>query len=274
MTGIGVFTKTFERDSAKDVLLAVKNYGFEVAHFNFASVGLEAMPEDIPPAVIQEIRSAIDETSIRLVGVSATFNMAYPDPKVREEGIRRFKKIATVCPELQVPLISLCSGSRNRQDKWAFHPDNETSAAWTDMVRVMEALVMVAEQNDIYLGIEPELANIVSSPLKAFELINEMQTDRIKIILDPANLSEKSLPDQIKSIILSALDLLHPFLAMAHAKDRTNSGNFAPPGKGVIPFEFMLNAFAERNLDIPLVAHGFSEKEATGVANYLKSINE
>lgn len=272
MIQVGVFAKIFERSSILDVLQSVRDSGFESAHFNFAAIGFEDMPEEITPEIIEQIKSAILDTSIPLIGISATFNMADPDAHIRLNGLKRLEKIAGICSVIDIPLISLCSGSRNIRDKWAPHPDNNSPEAWKDMVNTLETAILIAEKNDVYLGVEPELANVINSPLKAFELITEMQTDRIKIIFDPANLFEKASTKEIKSTISFALDLLHPFLGMAHAKDRTSSGQFTAPGLGIIPFDFLFECLQSQNLNIPIVAHGFSEKEAKAVAQYLKSI--
>lgn len=272
MIQVGVFAKIFQRRTAHDVLQNVRDCGFESAHFNFAAIGLEDMPEEIIPETIEQIKSATRDLGIPLVGISGTFNMAHPDSHVRSTGLKRLEKMAQICPETGIPLISLCSGSRNARDKWAPHPDNNSSEAWKDVLKTLETAILIAERNDVYLGIEPELANVINTPLKAFELITEMQTDRIKIIFDPANLFEKATPKEIKSTISSAFDLLHPFLIMAHAKDRSSNGQFTAPGLGTIPFDFLFECLQSQNINIPVVAHGFSEKEAKAAAQYLKSI--
>lgn len=272
MMRLGIFAKTYPGKTALEVLQKVKEAGFEVTHFNFAALGMEDMPKEISPAIIEELHAAMEETGIPVVGISGTFNMAHPDPGVRQIGLQRLEVIAAASHQLNIPMISLCTGSRNAVDKWAPHPDNQSTGAWRDMIRSMEKAILIAEENNIYLGVEPELANVVHSPLKAFELITEMQTDRIKIILDPANLFEKSTPDQVKSLISSALDLLGPFVIMAHAKDRDQPGAFVPPGQGIIPFEFLIRQMQIRKMDVPLVAHGFSAHEALAVSTYLKSL--
>ena len=267
---IGVFAKTFSRNSVLEVLQAVKQYGFEVAHFNFACMGLSDIPAEIPDAAILEIQAAKAATGIELVGVSATFNMAHPEEQVRKTGLKSLEKIAAAGRELGIPLISLCTGSRNMADKWAFHPDNNSREAWVDMVQSTEAAVAIAERYDVVLGIEPELGNVISNPEKAALLLKEMASDRLKIILDPANLFEEARPDEIKSLITDAIELLGPHIAMAHAKDRTAAGGFAAPGKGVIPFGFFVDQLEAAGLNCPLVAHGLDEGEAATVAQYLK----
>lgn len=270
MNSIGIFAKIFARSTVAEVLRAVKDHGFSVAHFNFACLGMEAMPTDIPDTAVDQVRRAQEVTGIDLVGVSATYNMAHPDEKVRRNGLHRLKTMACVCPKLGIPLITLCTGTRNTTDKWAFHPENTSRAAWLDMLHSMEKAVEIAEKYDVFLGIEPELANVVSNPEKANQLIREMGSNRLKIIFDPANLFEKAAVPEIKRLIAAGIDLLAPHIAMVHAKDRTASGEFIAPGQGSIPFDYLINQLKAADVSCPLVAHGFLEEDALEVADYLR----
>ncbi|MCB0632299.1 MAG: sugar phosphate isomerase/epimerase family protein [Saprospiraceae bacterium] len=271
MISLGIFAKTFERNSVLGVLRAVKDHGFSVAHFNFACLGMDAMPDVIPDAAVQEIRAAVQESGIQLVGISATYNMAHPNEQIRRDGLEKLETIAAVCPHIEAPLITLCTGTRNTADKWAFHPDNNSQSAWLDMAHSMEQAIVIAEQYNVFLGIEPELANIISDPVKADQLIKEMGSDRLKIIFDPANLFEAAGLPEVKRLIASGIDLLSPHIAMAHAKDRTAESEFTAPGRGMIPFDYLLEQMAIAGVDAPLIAHGFAENEAGAVADYLKS---
>lgn len=268
---IGIFSKTFQREDIGKVLGAISRCGYRSAHLSFESAGLESLPNKISDKKIGEIKGAQDSFKVYLTSASGTFNMAHPDPKVIEDGLSRLNVIAEACSKLSIPLISLCSGTLNPKDKWAPHPDNSTKEAWSTMLKTMEKAVKISEKHKVSIGIEPELTNIVSSPKKAYKLISELRSDRAKVILDPANLFELASPEEAKSIIHSALDLLNSSIAMVHAKDRNRAGDFVLPGGGVVPFEWLINELRTRKLNVPLVAHGFEESKAKSVLIYLKS---
>lgn len=270
----GIFAKTFNRSTVVEVLRAVREHGFELAQFNFACAGLPSMPSRIPESTLVDIRAAQQETGITFAGISGTFNMAHPDPSVRQEGLRRLEVMAAACPQINTRLITLCTGTRNAEDKWAHHPENDSAEAWRDMLQCMETALLIAERHNLHLGIEPEVANVVSSVDRAMQLLNELQTERLRIILDPANLFEKEAVPKIKQLTDSAIDRLAPHIGMAHAKDRDSKGNFVPPGKGVIPFDYFVERLQQAAVFCPLIAHGFEESEATFVSNYLDTILE
>lgn len=269
MRTLGIFAKTFQRETVEAVLRAAKEAGFRAIQFNMSCAGLSPMPDRIDAAPLQQIKAALDQLELQLVGLSATFNMCHPDPAVREQGLARLVVLAKASPMLHNPLLSLCTGTRHPIDKWAYHPDNSSRTAWLDMCKSMEKAIEIAEQYDVNVGIEPELANVVSTPTKAKQLWQEMQSDRLRIILDPANLFEKETPQAIKYRIAEAIDLLAPIISMAHAKDRAASGEFVAPGHGIVPFRYFLNQLDQAGVECPLVAHGFGEDEAKAVALFL-----
>lgn len=269
MIKIGIFSKTFMRSQLKEVFEAAKNLNFQTLHFNFTSAGLESMPAEIPDEVILQIREVSEFYQMPICGVSGTYNMCHPDAGFRKQGLERLEVLAKHCAQIGTNLISLCTGTRHPSDQWAYHPDNSSPEAWKDMSESMEGALKIAEKYEINLGVEPELTNIVSTTPLAKQLLDEMGSKRLKIILDPANLSEEVKPEEIKKQIDFALNLLGDSLVMAHAKDRDASGKFTAPGLGILPFKHLITQLKTASLEIPWVAHGFDENWVKTAADFM-----
>lgn len=267
---LGIFAKTFPGSDPASVPAAVKAAGFEAAQYNFACSGLPSMPDVVPQDVAAAIAEASASTKVPLCAVSGTYNMAHPDPKVRADGLRRLEVIAASCAAIGTDMITLCTGTRDPDDQWRHHPDNASADAWRDMRAEMEKAVAIATRHGVRLGIEPELANIVATAAKARQLLDEMKSDRLVIVLDPANLFERAELDDQRRTVAEAIDLLGPEIAMAHAKDRNADGSFATAGKGVIDFGFYISRLRAIGFDGDLVAHGLAADEAAGVAAFLR----
>lgn len=274
MMQAGIFAKTFQRENVLEVCKAVRDYGFGIIQFNMSCAGLASIPDFIPQSVLSAIRQAVKSNDLEVGGVSATFNMCHPDPKHRTKGLERLEVLAKNCKSIGTDLITLCTGTRDWHDKWKFHPENSTKEAWRDMQESMEKALVVADQYDICLGIEPELANVVSNAQKAHQLLIEMKSPRLKIILDPANLYERADLPTIKYLIAEAIDLLAASIIMTHAKDRTEAGEFVAPGKGIIPFDYFIEQLQAVKVERPIIAHGFPESEVKFVTSYLKALLE
>lgn len=269
---LGIFAKTFPEVGAKPVLQAAQNAGYTTVQFNMACLGLPPMPEEIPATTSAEIAGACRETGVTLSALSGTYNMIHPDVAVRADGLRRLAVIIKAAKAMGAPLVTLCTGSRDAADQWKHHPDNDTPEAWADLRSEMEKAVQLAEANGIVLGIEPELANVISSARHARKLFDEVQSPALRIVLDPANLFEVEPEARRKDIIARAIDLLADRISMAHAKDRDASGNFVAAGTGVIDFTHFIARLQAAGFEGPLITHGLTAEEAPAVSRFLKGV--
>ena len=268
---LGIFAKTFPGTDPHAVLAAVHAAGYGATQFNMACCGLPSLPRAIKSVNVQAIARAGAATGVTLAALSATFNMIHPDRAVRAAGLRSLDVLAQAAKALAIPVLTLCTGSRDPIDQWRHHPDNRGEAAWSDLLRSMSAAIQIAERHGVLLGIEPELANVVDGAQAARRLMDELASDRLRIVFDPANLFETaSLPEQHR-VIDHALDLLADRIVLAHAKDRASDGSFATAGKGVLDFAHYLRSLRRIGFAGPLIAHGLEAGEAAGVARYLSA---
>lgn len=272
MMKLGIFAKTFKSGSVEALFAGIRRHGIHHIHYNMACSGLSELPLHIPPDKIEEINRQARKHQLEVVGLSATFNMIDRDPTVRREGLKSLKALAPVAKAIGTNFISLCTGSRG-PDKWQWHPDNATSEAWTDLVQTMEEAIEIAGQHDVLLGVEPETGNVVRDASLARKLMDEMASERIRIILDAANLFEQANNQQeINDLITESLDLLHDRIQVAHAKDRSLEGTVQPAGKGAVDFPFFINQLRKINFQGPLVLHGLEEKDVADSLSLLQKI--
>jgi sugar phosphate isomerase/epimerase len=268
---IGIFAKTFAGSHPEAVMKAAANSGYHSVQYNMACSGLSALPEVISNHAAEALTLAANTNSVAIAAVSATYNMIHPDLRIRIAGRKSFEAIAAKARMMGAGLLTVCSGSCDAKDQWRHHPENGGAEAWSQMVREFELLVAIAERHDVRIGVEPELGNVVSSASKASELIRAMQSNRIRIVLDAANLFETATADERRRIIEDAVEQLGPHIEIAHAKDRTVDSGFAAAGKGVIDFRHYLAALSNAGFEGDLITHGLSAEEAPDVAAFLKS---
>jgi len=269
---LGIFAKTFAGTDPQQVLSAVRDSGFATAQFNLACVGLPSMPDAVSSETIASIREASIKTGVSLCALSGTYNMAHPDKVVRDTGLRQLRTVIETAAALDIPLVTLCTGTRNADDQWAHHPDNSDLSAWADMAAGMARALEMAEQLGVDLGIEPEQANVVTSATDAMRLISEMGSKRLRIVLDPANLFERADRLQASAIVARAIETAAGHIAMAHAKDRHADGRFATSGQGVVDFPAFVAGLRAASFDGPLVTHGLAASEAPRVAKFLAGL--
>jgi sugar phosphate isomerase/epimerase len=265
----GIFAKTFEGTAPLPVLQTVKAAGFLTAQYNMACSGLPSMPDEIAPHIIEAIRQATAETGVTLPALSATYNMIHPSTEEREKGHGRLKVMMAAARELNIPSVTLCTGTRDAKDQWHHHPDNSTKEAWRDLCLSMQQAITWADEFNVDLGIEPELANVINSTDKARQLIDEMQSDRLKIVLDPANLFEIETADDQRRIISHAIKRLGDRIIMAHAKDRKPDGVFCAAGTGILNYPHFIGELRSAKFQGPVITHGLTAAEAPQVSRFL-----
>lgn len=270
---LGIFAKTFPRGSFAETLDAVAAHGLGCIQFNFSCVGLPTLPQRIEPWVIDQVRLACASRDIEIAGVSGTFNLIDPDEWKRRDGLARLEVLAKAARALGCSLITLCTGTRDANDMWRAHPENPSPGAWQDLLRAMREAIAIAERHNVFLGVEPETGNVVSSARKARELLDSLQSPRVKIVADPANLFPNGRVERVRETLEEMFQLLGRDIAMVHAKELAadgTTGNLAP-GRGVVDWNYFFGALARMDFRGPMVMHGLPESDVTQAARFLRS---
>jgi sugar phosphate isomerase/epimerase len=260
---IGIFAKTFNRPSLNETLDAVLAHGLNIVQFNMACAQVESMPETISPEFIQQIRSAHDSRAIAMAAVSGTFNMAHPDPAVRKQGLKRFNTLAAASRSMGTRIITLCTGSRDPENMWRRHPENDSAEAWNDMRATIAKAVEVAEAHNVTIAFEPEVSNIVDTAEKGLRLLKEVQSPRLKVVMDGANLFHDGELARMREVLDNAFQLLGDSIVLAHAKDLARDGEAGheAAGSGMLDYDHYLALLREFGYTGPLILHGLNEQQ-------------
>lgn len=271
---IGIFARTFSRPSLEEVLDTVAAYGLHETQFNMSVAGLPSMPEEIEQALADRVREAASGRNVTVAAVSGTFNMAHPNQWIRRDGLRRLGVIAGSCERLGTSTITLCTGTRDRENMWRRHPDNGTPEAWRDMLATMQEALETAEEHGVTLAFEPEIGNVVDSARKGRRLLDEMISPHLKVVMDAANLFDAEDParglSRSKEILYEAFELLGDDIVIAHAKDVRASGEIVAAGKGDLDYDLYLEHLFEAGYHGPLILHGLAEEEVAGSLTFLR----
>lgn len=259
---LGIFAKTFVRPTLGEVLDAVLQHGMTHVQFNLVSASLASIPSDLSEAQCDAIRHEFDLRGISNAVLSATFNIIHPDDAVREKGFRGFTLLARSAQRLGAETLSISTGTRDRQDMWRKHPDNDSLDAWRDMLAAMSRIAAIAEEHRVTVAFEPEQANVVDSAKKARTLLDTLQSKRVKVLIDAANLLNIGNLAQQDRVLKEAFDLLGADIFLAHAKEFSADGRLGGValGRGVVDFPLYVSLCKSAGYQGPLIMHGFPEE--------------
>jgi sugar phosphate isomerase/epimerase len=220
---LGIFAKTFPRPTLEETLDAVAGLGLTQVQFNMSCVGLPTLPERLEEDFCIDIARAHRERGLTMAAISGTFNMCDPDPERWREYQRCLDALAGACRWLDTRIITLCTGTRDPEDMWRWHPENVSRSTWQTLVHAMTEAVKIADRHEVTLAFEPEVNNVVNSVSKARRLLDEIDSPWLKVVIDPANLFPPGGIYDLESFMEEAFDWLARDTVLAHVKKPPSS---------------------------------------------------
>lgn len=269
---LGIFETVFSRPTLGGTLEAVVSYGLRTIQLDLVSAGLDSMPAQVPASVATTIHDESERRGVEIAAVGGMYNMIHPDPAVRQRGLASLREIAAAAPAIGTSLVTLCTGTRDTESMWRRHPDNATLEAWRDLRAAIGAAVEIAEAHDVTLGVEPEPANVMRDARAARRLLDETGSDRLKIVMDPANILAGDRERSPELVLDEAFDLLGPDIALVHAKDLSADGRFCAAGQGIVPWGHVLSLLLGVEFDGALILHTLTEADVPQATAMLREL--
>jgi sugar phosphate isomerase/epimerase len=154
---------------------------------------------------------------------------------------------------------------------WQRHRENDSASAWNDLVACVREALRLTEKTGAILAFEPEIANVVDTARKGRRLLDELQSPRLKVVMDPANLFHAGELPRMHEILDEAFELLGRDLVLAHAKDLTRDGEagHAAAGQGRLDYNHYLALLRSVGFDGSLILHGLEESQVDRCVAFL-----
>lgn len=273
---LGIFSRTYEYSDPHESFGRMSRDGIYRCQLNLSNAGMATLPEKADEKRLSELQSVLEHYNIKCDGLSGTFNMIDPDRDAAERGIRQFEHQCQIAAMLNIPLVSLCTGSKNTKSKWQWHDDNLKDSSWTELMRATERILRFAENSGIVLGVETEVNNIINTAERARHYLDEFKSPHLKIIMDGANLLTAGTVGHMKAVLDEAFDALGEDIVSAHAKDlylnTEGKIGYTAPGRGLLDFEYYTKKLRESAYEGSLIMHGFGERDAVFSREYLEKM--
>lgn len=274
MPDLAVFAKTYAPEPLPRLLQSVRADGLCHVQFNLSCVGLPTLPATLEASVCAQIRTAHHHAGITMVALSATGNIIHPDAITRQKVLNGIHTLIDAAPLLDCCVLTISTGTCNPDDMWAAHPDNTTPQAWATMCHSLRALLPHAERVGVRLAFEPEAGNVVQTAAQARQLLDELASPALGVVLDVANLLNVDTIDTQRQVIDEALALLAPDIALVHLKELAPDGTsgHVAPGHGVIDYGYLRHALAHAGVWVPQVMHGLPRAQVRPAVRWLRQM--
>lgn len=141
----------------------------------------------------------------------------------------------------------------------------DSEEAYQRVLSTFNELVPYAEENGVNVGIECVHFFVINTPEKMKRLIDDLNSDNVRVIFDPVNLLNINNYQNQDEIIGKTFDMFADRICVIHAKDFTvEDGTFktAKQTCGELNYQLIFEKMKEYNLDIPIICEEIDEETA------------
>ncbi len=216
MAKLGVITDGISRDPEYALRVAAEA-GLDYAEFQYVwdkEIG------DLDAGEIRRLKELVERNGLKVSCISrhifsgnVTMATKTSDP-VYQQNLDALKRCIATAKELGSPLVRIFSGrketilfGRNGADHW-----NVAKGAWDALCPLIEPAVRLAEEERVMLVVETGNGTMINSCWTARKLLDEINSDYLKVLWDPANncwAHERAYPDGYELIRGKYLGHIH-----------------------------------------------------------------
>jgi len=191
-----------------------------------------------------EIVETYRKEGVEVSAIGVFTNLLETDEKEAEENLAYFERLIEIASINHVPYVSTECG---------FIPSKRGVNADTyeaDFQRIVENIKRLskkAEEYNVSIAIEPCVLDIIPSAKRMVDFIDQVGSERVKVLLDPANLIANNSEEDMFSY-------LSPYIAYFHGKDRKVNDTYGRAiGDGDINWPLFLHLYHKYTENVPFI---------------------
>jgi len=212
---IGARAHDFGRHTAERMAAIIQEAGFGCVQLAPAKA-IEGIGhfDEITPEHVAQIKDAFARHNVEIAVLGCYIDPALPEEDKRLDNVRIFQDNLRHAAALGVKVVGTETTSVPIDAPHALR--EARFALLTDSLRRM---VSVAEALHVTIGIEPVAEHTLNTPALTRRLLDELKSDALKIIFDPANLLLPHTIGQQDSIFKEMITLCGEDIAVMHIKN-------------------------------------------------------
>jgi sugar phosphate isomerase/epimerase len=278
MASLGIMTTEFVSDSLDGALQTLVSHGVSTAQLQLGSAlpqipvedsllrGLDVIGPHLSEEFAEDVARRCAANRVTVAAIDGTYNMIHPDAARRAANLEHLVTLIGLAPTMGSTLVTLCTGTR-ADIMWRWDAANQQQDAWDDLVAQLRVAVPAAERAGVVLAFEPEHSNVIDSAAKSRRIIDEIGSDSLKVLFDPANIFHSGDLARQQDHLAESIALIRDDIALAHAKDLDHDGaaGHRAAGRGQLDYPLFLKLLQETGYDGAVIMHLMGELDASGV---------
>ena len=257
----------------RERLASAKAQGFTCAHIALSKL-LPGFKMDASPALLTEeltsdVRAAFEEQGMGCALLGCYLQLARPDGEELDRVLAAYHAHLRAARRIGASLV----GTETPGGGLTFaDPLPQSEEAYQLFLKNLKTVLRWAEEEGVFLGVEPVFCDIIATPARAERLLEDAKSDSLRIILDGVNLLSNEAGLNPGPVIEDAVRRLGDRVSLLHMKDyRLEAGAFRPVsiacGTGLMRYDRLL-AFAKQR-DLPMTLEDTTPDNAAAAREYL-----
>ncbi len=147
---------------------------------------------------------------------------------------------------------------------------NDTEEAYQYLLENMRVLCQKAEELGVNIAIEGVHCFVINTPQKMKRLIDDLNSDNVKVIFDPVNYLNVDNYGKQTNIYDEFVKLLIDKTMVLHLKDfvlENDNIKYEYPSKGLLDLKSIIDIVKKHNPEIPIILEEISENKLNEVRN-------
>jgi sugar phosphate isomerase/epimerase len=209
----------------------------------------------LTPERCRAIAGAYRSSGIEIHSIGVYTNLIHPQEGERRAAMAYFEAMMKAGAEMGVRTFVTEAGHYHGREPEPPVPLHFQESVWAQMVSTFKALAETAGRYDATVLLEPFFRGFLATAKRMRVFLEEVNSPRIKALLDPANLLEVNDLNEM-------FDQLGPRIECLHAKDRKlHVDRGVPAGQGDLDYDRFLKLASERTPSAPLVLEYVGPKD-------------
>ncbi|HHU78782.1 MAG: sugar phosphate isomerase/epimerase family protein [Caldicoprobacterales bacterium] len=248
---VGVVSRSFPHLKNRDIAEFLSRNNFRWTELCFSSIDakywvyngrsdLSTLTDERAAELISDYR----KSNVEVVSIGVFTNLLEPDEQELAENLAYFEAHMRIAGRNKIPYVATeCGFIPGRRGICA----DTYEADFQRLLKSLKWLTNKAEEYDVVVALEPCVLDVVPSAKRMRDLIEQVESDRLKVLLDPANLIANSSEEDM-------FHYLAPHIAYFHGKDRrVNDAYGRVVGDGDIDWPLFFSLYHIHTPGVPFI---------------------
>lgn len=224
---------------------------------------------DLSPDRCKEIADTYRSVGISIHSMGVYTNLIHPDEAERKANLAYFEDMMKVGGHMGVRCFITEAGHYHAEGPAPPVHHYFQEEVWKTTVATAKQLAKIADGYNATVLVEPFFQSFFASAKRTRLFLEEVDSPRIRALLDPANLLELNDLEEM-------FDQLEPWIDCLHAKDRKlHVRRGVPAGQGDLDYPKFVKLVAARTPKAPLILEYVGEHDYDqALAHIRKTISE